>query len=103
MSMLKFSLYVVIGLVLPLSLATAATDPADQFLNAYFLIQEGDTAEKANDAAKAKEKFKDALEILKELKKADPSWNPHIVEYRINYCTKHLGPAAASEGSAESM
>src|ERR1041385_4706203 len=90
MSMLKFSLYVVIGLVLPLSLATAATDPADQFLNAYFLIQEGDTAQKANDAAKATGKYKEALEILKELKKSDPNWNPHIVDYRIKHCTKNI-------------
>jgi len=100
-----FSLFVAVALV------DAASDPADQFLNAYFLIQDGDTAQKANDSAKAVGKYKEALDILQALKKSDPTWNPHIVDYRIKYCSKNiatLSPAGSSaattaEPGAESM
>jgi Flp pilus assembly protein TadD/uncharacterized coiled-coil DUF342 family protein len=68
----------------------AATDPADQFLEAYFLIQEGDAAERQNDSAKAVAKFNGALEILHQIESATPDWNPHIIQFRIKYCDEHL-------------
>jgi Flp pilus assembly protein TadD len=70
--------------------APAATDPADIFLNAYFVIQDGDDAAKASQHEKACEKFKQALEILKDLQKSNPGWNPHIVDYRLKYCSNKI-------------
>ena len=63
----------------------AAPDPGDRFLEAYFLIQEGDAAERQGDWARANAKFSSAQEILREIKTDSADWNPHIVEFRIKY------------------
>lgn len=68
----------------------AATDPGDQFLEAYFLIQEADAAARQTDRARAASKYDSALQILTEIKAKAPDWNPHIIEFRINYCNEHL-------------
>jgi len=68
----------------------AATDPGDRFLQAYFLVQEGDEANKAGDAAKADAKFASARYILQEIKEQSPNWNPHIIEFRLRYCHEQL-------------
>jgi cytochrome c-type biogenesis protein CcmH/NrfG len=68
----------------------AAVDPGDRFLEAYFLIQDGDAAERANDWAKAGSKYKAALEILQEIKSNSPDWNAHIIGFRTKYCTDQL-------------
>ena len=81
-------------------LLRAAPDPADRFLDAYFLIQEGDTAEKAGDWAKADAKYKGALDVLTEIKKNNPDWNPHIIEFRTKYCADHLTEIATKMPAA---
>lgn len=68
----------------------AATDPADQFLEAYFLIQEGDAAERQSDVAKAEAKYTGALEILRQVESTTPDWNPHIIQFRIKYCNERV-------------
>ena len=73
----------------------AATDPADQFLEAYFLIQEGDAAGHQSDWARAESKYNGALEILRAIESATPDWNPHIIKFRIKYCTDQLADLKA--------
>ena len=73
-----------------LSRVWAAADPGDQFLDAYFLIQDGDAAESKGDWVRADSKFKAALDILREIKSQNPDWNPHIIEFRVKYCADHL-------------
>jgi Tfp pilus assembly protein PilF len=68
----------------------AAADPGDRFLEAYFLIQEGDAATRDSDWTKAKVKYNGALDILNEIKTDSPDWNPHIIEFRSKYITDHL-------------
>src|SRR5580658_9032049 len=68
----------------------AAEDPGDRFLEAYFLIQEGDAAERQSDWAKADAKYHGAREILDQIKLASPDWNPHIIEFRTKYIDEHL-------------
>ena len=68
----------------------AASDPGDRFLEAYFLIQEGDAAQRQGDWAKANTKFNGALEILREIKTDSPEWNPHIIEFRLKYVDDRL-------------
>jgi Flp pilus assembly protein TadD len=81
--------------------ALAAADPGERFLDAYFLIQDGDAAEAQSDWATANTKYTGALAILGEIKAQAPDWNPHIIEFRSNYCHEHLDalkpklPAAA--------
>ena len=60
----------------------AAADPGDRFLEAYFLIQEGDAAVRDSDWTKANTKYGGALDILNEIKTESPDWNPHIIEFR---------------------
>ena len=68
----------------------AASDPGDRFLEAYFLIQDGDAAQRQADWAKAETKFNGALEILKEIKGDSPDWNPHIIDFRLKYVSDRL-------------
>src|ERR1700693_4307993 len=63
----------------------SAADPGDRFLEAYFLIQEGDAAIRDSDWTKANTKYGGALDILNEIKTNDPDWNPHIIEFRTKY------------------
>lgn len=75
----------------PVARVWAADDPGDKFLEAYFLIQEGDAAERQSDWAKASTKYTGALEILGEIRSQSPDWNPHIIEFRTKYAEQHLG------------
>ena len=68
----------------------AEVDLGDRFLDAYLLVQEGDTAEHGADWAKANAKYTAALDILREIKTNSPDWNTHIIEFRTKYCTDHL-------------
>src|ERR1017187_1629498 len=68
----------------------AAEDPGDKFLEAYFLIQDGDFAEHNSDWVKANAKFSSAHEILDQIKTQNPEWNPHIIEFRMKYIEDHL-------------
>jgi Tfp pilus assembly protein PilF len=74
----------------------AAEDPGDKFLEAYFLIQDGDTAEHNNDWVKASAKFSSAHEILDQIKTQNPDWNPHIIEFRTKYTEEHLAALKAN-------
>src|ERR1043166_8268813 len=68
----------------------AAVDPGDRFLEVYFLVQDGDAAERASEWTKANAKYTAALEILREIQSKWPDWNPQIIEFRINYCNEHV-------------
>ena len=75
---------------LPSRSAGAAADPSGQFLDAYYLVQDGDAAEKQSDWVLANAKFTAALKLLQEIHAAAPEWNPHIIEFRLKYCADHL-------------
>ena len=75
--------------------AWAAADPGDRFLEAYFLIQEGDAAVRDSDWTKANTKYGGALDILNEIKTESPDWNPHIIEFRTKYINDHLSEVKA--------
>ena len=67
-----------------------AQDPADDFLKAYFLLQDGDTAKKAGEKDKAIEKYNGALDVLKKIQIENPDWNPNIINFRIKYCMENV-------------
>jgi len=73
----------------------AADDPGDKFLEAYFLIQEGDAAVRQGEWVKAEPKYQGALDILNQIKAQAPDWNPHIIEFRTRYVTDHLAEVKA--------
>lgn len=67
-----------------------AVDPADQFLQAYFLIQEGDAALQKSDPAGAADKYRAARALLESIHREASTWNPHIIEFRLKYCDQKL-------------
>ncbi len=73
----------------------AAEDPGDKFLEAYFLIQDGDTAEHNSDWGTATTKYSAARGILDQIKAQAPDWNPHIIEFRTQYVEEHLAALKA--------
>jgi Flp pilus assembly protein TadD/septal ring factor EnvC (AmiA/AmiB activator) len=77
-----------------------ATDTGDQFLEAYFAIQQADAAEQAGNLARAEAKFTSAVATLNEIKAAAPDWNPRTVEYRLAYCANHLARLQKQRGAA---
>jgi len=87
--MRKFSLLAVL-LATFLAAAMLHAETADDFLKAYFLIQEGDAADKGAETAKAVEKYSGALKILRAIKQSDPNWNPNIIAYRTKWCAEHI-------------
>lgn len=81
--------------------ARAAGDPGDRFLEAYFLIIDGDAAERQSDWAKAEAKYRGAIEVLNEIRAESPNWNPHILDFRLKYCAEHLDALRARLVPAE--
>lgn len=65
-------------------------DWSDRFFAAYFLLQQGDTAERDGDFPSAHQKFSEALAILNEIKTAAPEWRPGLVAFRIQYCADRV-------------
>lgn len=66
-------------------------ESADDFLKAFFMIQEAQVAEKDGKTALALEKFQAAEIALRGIRDADPSWNANIVGYRLKLCREHIG------------
>jgi Flp pilus assembly protein TadD len=80
----------IIILSLTVLISVRAADTADLFLKAYFLIQDGDAAEKGDDRVKASEKYGEAYKILRQIQKSDAEWNPNIIAYRTKYAGEHI-------------
>lgn len=76
--------------VLTIFATSLRAEPADDFLKAYFLIQEGESAEKGGDTTKALDKFNSAAHALREIRTANPDWNPNIIGYRQKYCHERI-------------
>jgi hypothetical protein len=79
-----------IASVSPTATAAPARDASDLFLRAYMQLQEGDAARDRSDWKTAEARYQDALNILKDIETAQPDWNPHIINFRKNYCEKNI-------------
>lgn len=88
--MMRKFVYLATIVAATISVPLLQAETADDFLKAYFLIQDGDTAEKGSDNGKAVEKYSSALEILRDIKRTSPDWNPNIITYRLKYCAEHI-------------
>lgn len=81
----------------PRAVAAAA---GDQFVEAYFAIQQGDAAERTGNPAQAEDQFISAMRTLNQIKAQAPDWNPQIVDYRLTYCASHLARLRDQRGAA---
>jgi hypothetical protein len=69
----------------------------DRYLNAFSLIQQGDTLNKNGQAAQAQAKYRQAQAALVDLQRTFPDWHQKAVSFRLGYVTKQLtAPAAAA-------
>jgi len=68
----------------------AQFNPGERFLDAFFLIQDGDAAQAKSDWTAAYDKYSAALKVLQEIKAQAPDWNTRLVDYRTGYCSDHL-------------
>ena len=60
-----------------------AEDSADLFLKAYEHFQTAEKLEREGKPREALGKYEDARQVLEEIRKASPDWQPLIVEYRL--------------------
>jgi len=63
-------------------LTAQADDPSEAFLKAYMTSQQGEKLEHENQFKAALAKYRFAGSLLEQLRKANPDWQPAIVEYR---------------------
>ncbi len=76
-----------------------AEDPADLYQHMYILIQQADALDASGQSGPALAKYREAMTVLQNLKKEDPSWNSQAVSYRFNYLAGKI--AALSEKAAK--
>ncbi len=78
-----------------------AQEQDDQYLQAFSLIQQGDTLSNNGQAASALAKYRQARTILVDLQRTFPDWHVQAVAFRLNYLTKRLtAPLAAAAPEA---
>lgn len=73
-----------IGLVAVARVAVAqSTD--EQYVRIYNLIQQADALRVAGDVQEALPKYLEAQTALTQIQRVNPTWNPKVVSYRLNY------------------
>lgn len=76
---------------------------ADQYLQVYSLIQDGDAIDSSVHPDQALAKYLEAQTALHRFQKAYPDWNTGVVEYRLEYlASKIAGISAKSSATASS-
>jgi tetratricopeptide (TPR) repeat protein len=87
-----FILSVVFGL---LAVCGARADGADdQYIVIFNLVQEADSLS-GNEPAQALAKYLEAQTELQRLQKGNPTWNPRLVNFRLNYLTTKIAAVSA--------
>src|SRR6476469_4134213 len=69
-------------------------DSGDLFVRGYTAAKEGERLDAAGDGEAAKEKYKEAEELLEALQAKYPDWNKALVEFRatkVREALKRLG------------
>ncbi|MEI8316097.1 MAG: hypothetical protein WCG79_11690, partial [Verrucomicrobiota bacterium] len=77
-------------LIVAINFVRADADPGQLYADAFILLHDGQAAEHTADWATAFQKYTTAVDILNNIRKATPDWNPHVVEYRLKDITDKL-------------
>lgn len=94
---------IVLGLLAALAVVRAE-DASDLFLRAYQDFQNGEKLERDGDVRGAYSRYQSAARQLEEIVKAQPDWQPPVVEYRLKKTRENLerlGPQVASLPAVE--
>ena len=93
----------ILFLAIALSSARAQSNPDDQYLIIYSLMQQADASGNAGQPRQALAQYADVQAQLQKFQRVYPDWNPRIVSFRLKYLagkidelTAQLPAAAAS-------
>jgi chromosome segregation ATPase len=69
---------------------SSAQDLADKAIQVWELVRDAEKDEAGSNGSAAYEKYKEAIRILREMRAADPNWNPHLVDFRLKDCAERI-------------
>src|SRR4029434_1777204 len=76
-------LLIAIGASLVMLSAAFSEDSSDRFLNAYKDFQAAEKLEREAKPQEAIKKYRSARQILQQISKSSPDWQPLVVDYRL--------------------
>jgi Flp pilus assembly protein TadD len=76
-------------------LARAQSNPDDQYLIIYALIQQGDTFDNSGEPRRALDDYTEAQTDLQKFQRVFPDWNPKIVNFRLSYLAERIAEVTA--------
>ncbi|HEY1660806.1 MAG TPA: tetratricopeptide repeat protein [Verrucomicrobiae bacterium] len=92
---MKYSAWLAILIFAVTLSARAQSDPDDQYIIIYSMMQQADSLKAAGQPAQALTEFQQSLADLKKFQSVYPDWNPTIVNYRIKYITDKINGLTA--------
>lgn len=78
-----------------LPMARAQSNPDDQYLIIYALMQQADAFDSSGEPRRALDDFAEAQTDLQKFQKVFPDWNPKIVNFRLNYLAQRITEVTA--------
>ena len=78
-----------------LPLAHAQSNPDDQYLIIYALIQQADTFDNSGEPHRALDDYNEAQTDLQKFQRVFPDWNPKIVNFRLGYLAEKIAEVTA--------
>ncbi len=66
--------------------------PDDQYIEVYQAIQQADQLKGTGRSDLARDKYQEAQTTLKKLQSTYPTWNPKLIQFRLNYVEAKLDP-----------
>jgi len=82
----------VLLLLVAVSRLPAGTNDAtgDQYFRGYLLKNEAERLEKAGDLPGAVQKYREASQIIGEIARTHPDWQPEVVQYRLKKIEREI-------------
>jgi hypothetical protein len=81
--------------------SVCVADPDDDYLHVFGLIQQADALSANGNTESAHEKYQAAQQALLEFKRQNPTWNPKVLNFRMNYVAGKLAPPAKEETATQ--
>lgn len=78
------------ALLLAVALDARAQSVEEQYVRIYNLIQQADALGGSGQFEQALPKYLEAQSALKQIQKFNPSWNPKVVNYRLEYLAERI-------------
>jgi Flp pilus assembly protein TadD len=75
--------------------ARAQSNPDDQYLIIYALIQQGDAFNSSREPRRALDDYTEAQTDLQKFQRVFPDWNPKIVNFRLSYLADRITEVTA--------